>query len=134
VSIFRKISAGVLLTSGIFCLLVAAYSPVDKKINSEDKLSHAITFLVLGLPLTAGGACMVWGLRRDGQKQKLAQIDQIFFRLVEEGQGQITIMRFAKETQLTDAEAKLYLDKKAKAFNANFDVNPEGGVSYRFHL
>ncbi len=130
--IFRKISAGVLLTTGIFCLLVAAYTPVDKEINQDDKLSHAVAFMVLGLPLTIGGAWTVWGLRRDAQKADF--IDSTFYRLIEEGQGQVTVMRFAKNTQLTDVEAKLYLDQKAKAFNANFDVSPEGGVSYRFHL
>jgi len=133
-SIFRKISAGVLLISGIFCLLVAAYTPVDKEVNQEDKLSHAVAFLVLGLPLTAVGTWTVWGLHRDSQKEKTAHIDFTFYRLIEEGQGQITLMRFARDTQLTDAEAKVYLDEKAKAFNANFDVSPEGGVSYSFHL
>ena len=51
-----------------------------------------------------------------------------------ENQGRVTLLSFAMQSQLPAAEAKQYLDKKAKEFNANFQVTEEGAVSYHFDV
>jgi hypothetical protein len=44
------------------------------------------------------------------------------------------LLSFAMQSQLPATEAKEYLDQKAKEFNANFQVNEAGGVSYHFDV
>ena len=56
-----------------------------------------------------------------------------FFRLLSEGNGQITLLQFAKETQLSIEEARQLLDEKAKEFNATFDTDEKGDISYYFN-
>jgi large subunit ribosomal protein L7/L12 len=42
-------------------------------------------------------------------------------------------VQFAKETQLSIEEARQLLDEKAKEFNATFDTDEKGGISYYFN-
>jgi hypothetical protein len=54
--------------------------------------------------------------------------------MLQENHGRITVLGFAMQSQLPAANARLYLDEKAKEFNANFKVNEEGAVSYHFDV
>ena len=58
----------------------------------------------------------------------------LFFRLVKEGEGRITLMRFAMEAQLSGEEAKQFLAQKVKEFDGNFDVSEQGDIAYRFQF
>jgi large subunit ribosomal protein L7/L12 len=61
------------------------------------------------------------------------RFNSTFFRLLSEGNGQITLLQFAKETQLSIEEARQFLDEKAQEFNATFDTDEKGGISYYFN-
>lgn len=43
-------------------------------------------------------------------------------------------MNFAIAAQIMPAEAKQYLDKKARELNATFETNDRGGVFYYFDI
>lgn len=43
-------------------------------------------------------------------------------------------MQFAMAANLTGDAAKRYLDERAKEFEANFEVDEQGGIFYRFPL
>ncbi|MFB2773480.1 hypothetical protein ACE1AT_30050 [Pelatocladus sp. BLCC-F211] len=73
-------------------------------------------------------------MRKQHQKLLSDRLQSIFYRLLEEKSGTISVLSFAKEAQISGDEAKHYLDAKAKEFNATFDVNPQGGVYYHFHI
>ena len=62
------------------------------------------------------------------------QIQAVFYRLIKTNKGKITVMRLAMETGLSGKEAQAYLDEQVKHFNADYEVNDKGEVTYRFPL
>lgn len=60
------------------------------------------------------------------------RLHSIFFRLIQAGNGYITVFHFEMEAQLTTTAAKQYLDEKAKEFDATFDISDEGVISCCF--
>ena len=103
--------------------------------------STALYGLIFGVPTSVLGIWMALGLyRQSRQEKKLIQaqmsdrLQSIFYRLIQENRGRVTVLNFAMQSQLPAATAKQYLDEQAKVFNANFKVNEEGGVSYHFDV
>lgn len=129
----KKLAAGVLLTLGFILLIVPAVVLTKKDVTPEDKLD-AIGGLVFGFPAALWGGWLAWSLHRQGKQEISDRLHATFYRLLEEGKGRITVMRFAMEAQLPEATAKQYLDEKAKEFDANFDATEEGGILYHFIL
>lgn len=145
-SAVKKLAAGFLLAVGGLSLalssflILPAFFLTGKDAPKADR-EAGIGFLIIGFPLvmfggvslTTGG-WMVWVLSRQSQQEARDRLQATFFHLVKEGQGYITVMRFAMETQLPGEAAKAFLDEKAKEFTADFNVNAQGGISYYFNL
>ena len=135
-----KVSAGLLLSFGSIFLMhvtVEALSTTDSEVTQEQKqemADKAFAGLTLGLFGVGFGTSLILGLRQQHQKQLTSHLQSTFYRLVEEQRGQISLLRFAKEAEITGEEAKLFLDSKAKEFNATFDYAHNGGVYYHFHI
>ena len=68
------------------------------------------------------------------KQQNSEQLQAQFYQMLLQNQGRVTLLSFAMQSQLPAAEAKQYLDHKAKEFNANFQVTEEGAVSYHFDV
>lgn len=136
---FTKVSAGLLLSFGSIFLMhvtVEALS-IHNKATPEQKqemADKAFAGLALGFSGVGLGTWLILGLRQQHQRQLTSHLQYTFYRLVEEQRGQISLLRFAKEADITGEEAKLFLDSKAKEFNATFDHSQNGGVYYHFHL
>ncbi|MDJ0737640.1 MAG: hypothetical protein QNJ47_26895 [Nostocaceae cyanobacterium] len=113
---------------------IVKYSQGDTQEEKQEALSSILGGLILGTPSFAGGMWLVRGLRQQHQKQISDRLDSAFYSLIEQQNGQISLLIFAKEAQISGEEAKRYLDTKAKEFNATFDLNPAGGIYYHFHL
>ncbi len=94
----------------------------------------AIGGFVLGFPAAAWGGWLALSLKRKNQNEGYDRLHSTFYRLLKQGNGQITVMRFAMEAQLSATAAQQYLDEKAKEFDADFGVNEEGGIFYYFIL
>ncbi len=60
------------------------------------------------------------------------ELREIFFRLIEEKNGQITVLQMSKEANLGGDEAKDFLDQRAVEFDAHFETNETGGIIYKF--
>lgn len=136
---FTKVSAGLLLSFGSIFLMHVTLEALSTnhqatKEQKREMADKAVAGLALGLPAVGFGTWLILGLRQQHQKQLTSHLQSTFYRLVEEQRGQISLLRFAKEAEVTGEEAKLFLDSKAKEFNATFDHNREGGVYYHFHL
>jgi hypothetical protein len=99
----------------------------------NDKEGNWAALMILSLPATAIGGWLAWTAYKDGNKQSSDRLNSTFFRLLLEGNGHITLVQFAKETQLSIEEARQFLDEKAKEFNATFDTDEKGGISYYFN-
>ncbi|HEY9850692.1 MAG TPA: hypothetical protein V6D28_14595 [Leptolyngbyaceae cyanobacterium] len=137
--IVKKVSAGLLLSiGGIFLSIpVIVWGFPNPNASWEDKQEDrdaALGGLVLGLPMVTWGAWLARGLHRQGKQEKYDRLNTNFYKLVKETNGQITVLRFAMETQLPGKQAKAYLDEKAKEFQAAFDVTENGDIIYRFHI
>lgn len=135
-----KVSAGLLLSFGSIFLMhvtVEALSTKNHKATQEQKqemADRAFAGLALGLSGLGLGSLMILNLKKQNQRQLTSHLQSTFYRLVEEQKGQISLLRFAKEAEVTGEEAKLFLDTKAQEFNATFDHSHNGGVYYHFHF
>ncbi len=57
-----------------------------------------------------------------------------FFQLLKEGDGKVSLLRFALETKLPAEEAKQFLEQQAKAFNGHAELSNDGKIFYYFPL
>jgi hypothetical protein len=137
--LLTKFAAGSMLSLG-FLFLMASLSALstlqDKDNNSlqiRDARDSALGCAALGVPLVAGGGCLILGARRQNRKLLSQHLQSTFYNLVERGKGRISVLSFAKEANITGTEAKEYLDMRAKEFNATFDFGQDGGIYYYFN-
>ena len=130
----KTIWATVLLSLGIVLIGSGIYAPFNSAISKEEQREEAIACLVFGVPLAAWGGWIVLGLRQDKQQQERDRLNAAFSKLLTQSDGRITTLAFSMETGLPGNMAKVYLDERAKEFDANFDVDDEGNVNYRFHV
>ncbi len=130
----KTIWATVLLSLGIVLIGSGIYAPFNSAISKEEQREEAIACLVFGVPLAAWGGWIVLGLRQDKQQQERDRLNAAFSKLLTQSDGRITTLAFSMETGLSGEMAKVYLDERAKEFDANFDVDDEGNVNYRFHV
>lgn len=93
-------------------------------------LRMLLPLLRVMLPIAAG-----WWLWRRWQRThqlQQASLDAVFYQLLQEHRGQITVLDFAMTARLSAATAKEYLDARAKDFSAQFEVTERGDVYYLF--
>lgn len=132
----QKLFAGILFSIGFIFLTVTVVSVTTKNPTEKDR-SAALGGLILGVPAAAGGAWIVWGLRKKNdelQKTRDRQIEIIFLEFMQANKGEISTLNFAIATKLSLEESKQYLDKKAKQLNAEFNVSEDGAISYQFFI
>ncbi|MFW6359508.1 MAG: hypothetical protein ACOC0N_09920 [Chroococcales cyanobacterium] len=129
----KKAVAGFFLTVGFFLLLVPAYVAIKENPTKQDKLD-ARSGLILGFPIMFWGIWLAQSAKKQNEDESSDRLQSIFYSLLEEGQGQVSVMRFAMESNLSSSEAERYLMAKAKEYDADFEVNHEGVIYYRFLL
>ncbi|MGI0487487.1 bL12 family ribosomal protein [Pantanalinema rosaneae CENA516] len=110
-------------------MLVEAANP-----KAPDRDGAIAAVILFGLPPTVLGSWMLI----DGQrKDRLAAHDRLqshFFQILQQQQGRVTPLNLAMATGVSGQAAKVFLDAKAKEFDANFEVDETGNVLYCFSL
>ncbi|MEH1873697.1 hypothetical protein [Nostoc sp.] len=156
----EKLAAAWLLTMGFMFITLSA-TEVFNKTTTEKSITVPLAWdgsiefsqdtpviddttverLIFGIPSLTLGAWLVLGLYRQSRQEKKAlnqqvsdRLQSIFYKMLQENHGRVTVLGFAMQSQLPAAHARQYLDEKAKDFNANFKVNEEGAVSYHFDV
>ncbi|MDJ0635726.1 MAG: hypothetical protein QNJ34_21240 [Xenococcaceae cyanobacterium MO_188.B29] len=129
--LLKKIAASCLLSLGSICLLISIITFIEPE-QSQESREDALITLVLGLPLTISGGWLLWSLSKQNQQQKDNQIRSHLLHLVEERNGSITVLDFAKEAKISSVEAKKYLDKYLKEFDAILEITEQGNIIYKF--
>ena len=127
-----KIGAVLLLLWGIPISAVGIAMMRDA--DRETREAGLPALLIFGAPPVAMGAgLLAWSFNSKplGQPKRLKQT---FFRLLQEDNGKVTLLRFAIETGLEAKEARAYLDERALEFNATFEATAQGAVVYVFDL
>lgn len=86
------------------------------------------------LLLTVGGwgSWRLWNYYQQRQQNQLANLDEVFYRLIRENQGRITPLDLAMHSKISGTTVQQYLDQKAVEFSAQFDVTDQGGIIYYF--
>lgn len=130
----KQILAGVLLTWGFICVIRVVDVSLDRRIDLLDQRNIIVACLMLGTPSLAGGGWLVWNERQRRQRQIEHRLQTIFFQLLRQGEGYISVLPFAMQTELNAAEAKAYLDQRAREFHADFQVSDTGQVFYYFDV
>ncbi len=122
-----------LALGGIF--LIAAISiPFEQDESPQAKAEQFAGCLMLGIPLTAWGGWIAWSLNRESQVKESDRLRSTFFQVAKENDGCVGVMQFSMAANLSGDKAKEFLDERAKEFSANFDVDEQGGIFYRFPI
>jgi hypothetical protein len=159
----EKLAAGWLLTLGFVYLTISVSAVIAKNTTLKPILAErndqtfakdylnkdalyqldntATQGIIFGVPTAILGGWLALGLYKQSRQEKKAINQQMnehlrlqFYQMLQENQGRVTLLGFAMQSQLPATEAKKYLDDKAKEFNANFQVNEEGAISYHFDV
>ncbi|MEH2069489.1 MAG: hypothetical protein V7K47_15220 [Nostoc sp.] len=155
----EKLAAGWLLTLGFMFLTLSASAAIDKFATRKPYTpvkdaydfsapnatyqddNTAVGGLIFGVPSLTLGTWLALGLYRQSRQEKKAlhqqrsdRLQSLFYEILQQNHGRVTVLGFAMQSQLPPADARQYLDEKAKEFNANFKVNEEGAVSYHFDV
>lgn len=129
---FTQLAAVVLLTIGLPITALAVADIVNPNTSETNRSGAVAALFLVGLPPSAIGGWLIWDGTRRHQKADRDRLRETFYRLIQEGKGQITSLKFAMETGLEGRAAKQYLDERAKEFNASYDITEEGKFSYFF--
>ncbi|AFY99536.1 hypothetical protein Cal6303_0459 [Calothrix sp. PCC 6303] len=97
--------------------------------------------MIFGIPTLLLGGYMSFGLYSQSRQEKKAlqkqtsdRLQSLFYQMVLENHGRVTLLGFAMQSELPANTAKEFLDERAKDFNANFKVSEDGIVSYYFDV
>ncbi len=137
--LFQKISAGILIAVSLMIAVMMLGELANPK--AKDKEGAFSALIIFALPPGALGQFLIWNILRTERMEKEAlakeesdRLQSIFYLLLKKHSGELTPLLFAMETKLTAGDARTYLDQKAKEFEANFEVDDRGDITYRFNL
>ncbi len=129
----KKISAGLVLSLGILLLTVPVVVSTRREATSQDKVD-ALGSLIVGIPATFWGVWLAWRIYRQEQKEVFEHLQSTFYRLIQNENGRISVLKLAMAAKLPIAVAQDYLDHKARECDATFEVTEEGKIFYKFTL
>ncbi|MGL5083009.1 MAG: hypothetical protein ACRC8A_16105 [Microcoleaceae cyanobacterium] len=131
----KLIAASLLIPIGLVFLLAIATELSNPNATKESKLGMTVGGLILGVPTLILGSGLIWhALKQEDWQRQQRRHHSIFLRLLRENQGYITVADFVRYTQLSDAEAKRFLDEKALRFEARVGRQPDGESLYHFPM
>ncbi len=139
--LIKKLLALFFLGFGIPFSILMILEMINPKTTPKDKEGFVAALIIFTIPSTAMGGWLSWSLiKHHKREQELLleseqkRIELVFLELLENNSGKITVLLLAKNAQISTQFAKQYLDEKAKELSADFEVNEDGNVSYRFLL
>mgnify|MGYP006421288813 CR=1 FL=1 len=139
--LIKKILAGLLLLFGVPFSMFALIEIANPETSAEERENATAALLILTLPSTVAGGWLAWSVvkqnRREAQERQNQEGDrlrEVFFDAVRRERGEITVLEFAMEAQISGQDAKQYLDERAKEYDATFNVGEQGEISYKFPL
>ena len=127
--------AGLCLLIGLPISLLGTVELLNPETPENDREGATAAVILFGLPPTVIGSWLLLSVRNQ-KRQQFQQLnletDQLFLKLVQQYEGDLTVTKFALAAQVPIEEAKEYLDAKAKQLDANFEPGSDGGIIYKF--
>lgn len=133
--VLKTTFAGLCLLIGLPIVLLCTVELLNPETPAEDREEATAAIAILGLPPTAVGAWLLFSLRNQNQHQSQQsdlEREQLFLKLLQQHEGELTVTTFALAAQISIEEAKDYLEAKATQLDANFEPGDEGGIIYKF--
>lgn len=89
-------------------------------------------FLVFGAPALGTGGWLAWRLKQQEEREHAAHLQQVFYRLVLDGNGTVSAFQLAMEAEVSGSDARAYLERCSREFDGEFDITDTGKLLYRF--
>lgn len=118
----QKIIIGMFLF-GLFNFIIGATDLSDE--------AGQILF-VIGFVMVLGSTGYFIYERNSRKKRQNKLLHKIFYDLVEKNNGDVTLVQFAKATNLSASEARAFLEQKSSEFGTVVNVDEEGVIRYIF--
>ncbi len=135
--LMKLITASLLIPVGLFFVLAIATELINPDASPDSKLSATLGGLTLGLPALGVGSWLIWDWYRcslRSRENRTRRIYSIFFYLLQQNQGRITIPDLVQFTHLSQPEAKKFLDQKAIELDGTLKTAENGDIVYHFRL
>ena len=113
--------AGVFL--GLFSL-IAGLS------NLDDEAGYLLFAIGIVFMLSGGG--FLFYFKKESDKLQNEALNRIFYNLIQQNSGKITLVQFASATNLPAKKARQFLEDKATEFGTIVDVDYDGIITYTF--
>lgn len=132
----------ILFSFGLLFLMVFVSLIIDPQEEDDNSPGAyiAASVIVSGPPLIGGGLLLWSAFRQGAQAKKIqqsksqAELRDLFFDLLQENQGEISVLKFAMASNLSGEAARDYLNDRAQEFGADFNVSDRGDITYVFPL
>lgn len=111
---------------GFINLIVSIFS--DSTFSSDDKFA----WIAMSGAMTLGGAVFFYYLIYMEKKRKKDILNSMFFSMLKEKKGKITLIDFAISANIEAGIARDFLEKKAIEFSAQPEITEDGEVVYIF--
>jgi hypothetical protein len=127
----KKLLAGLFLAAGSAVVIAFAHSVITG--DAETRSSRLMGGLLFGLPPIALGGWLLVGASHQPLCHDQITLRSIFYRLLKQNGGYLTVTQFAAAANLPRTAAQSYLDERAKEFDAKFAVSEDGSLAYQFY-
>jgi hypothetical protein len=133
------ITGFLLFLSGLMISLDAASglrSPLQEvRAGATYSILLGIVFVVVGFGFAAGGAYLEQLRKQEERRQRSRdRLRNLFLQLLQDNEGQVSVVQFAVAAGLDGMAARAYLDEQARSLNAGYNISQEGKLTYYFDL
>lgn len=126
-----KLSASLLLTWAFICCAIVGSELFDRdttRWQQQDSQDTILGGVALGLPALAGAGWLLW----DASEKERTRRRQIFYQLLQNRRGKITVLQLAVAAQISGTAAKKFLDSQVRDFCPSFETSETGEIIYVF--
>jgi hypothetical protein len=129
-----KMLAIAALAFGLVMSIPTTAEVIGVKASPTKRSDSAVALLCFGIAPIGLGSWLLWdGQRRQKQFQS-SHLDDVFYTLLLKNAGTISPLGLSMQTGLSGAEAKAFLDDRARQFSANYEATAQGDVVYVFDV
>ncbi|MDX9791589.1 MAG: hypothetical protein RBT61_12220, partial [Candidatus Kapabacteria bacterium] len=98
--------------------------------NLDDEAGYLLFVFGIVFMLSGGGYLVYFKNKSD--KLQIEVLNRIFYNLIQQNSGKITLVQFASASNLPAKQARIFLENKATEFGTVVDVDYDGIITYTF--
>lgn len=131
---FTQLAIALLLTVGLTSTVLAARRLTEPDLPTAERQEVYAALLLLGIAPLSGAMWLKRSLHRQQHQTQADRLRQVFYACLKQGQGRINVLQFSMQAHLSARDATAYLSDRAREFDATFDVDDAGGITYCFNM